>query len=243
MRNEILEAEKAGPASAVYSFDVRINLGVAFMQLGNQSPGPFLMYNESENMFLSVLKVHPEYEPANRNLAAVRRNKRIRAGIEMDDDSKEASQQVKKKPKVHSVSRAKPSWGESIDTLIRSASTTCTDSKHAERFLTIGIPTVPRAGGQRYLTQTLSAIMHQLPTRPDNPFFKAILVLVLNNRPGMHTEFEDLKKQLQHSQYSHYFSFQEVEVDEDAIPHDPRRVWRHEQAKVRLHTLNFTQRV
>ena len=56
------------------------NLGVALLQAGNRASfstcGSF--YQEAEDLFLSALKLGPKSTAAERNLAAVRKNKRPR---------------------------------------------------------------------------------------------------------------------------------------------------------------------
>ena len=237
MRNEILEAEKAGPSSVMHLFNVKINLGVAYMQFGNQNPDPGYWYDESEKLFMAVLNIHPEFEPAIKNLAAVRRNRRVRAGISIDGDSKIEEQGSTQKlfPVSNDARRsAKADSRRSILSKIESeGQNTCIDKgRGSPRFLTIGIPTVPRIGGQRYLTQTLSSILDQLPTRSDHPLYRSIIVVILNNRPGNHSEFDELKSQIHGSQYSHFFRFEEAHIEDTPI--DPQRSWWHDQAKVQI---------
>ena len=66
-----------------------------------------------------------------------------------------------------------------------------------EKWLAVGIPTVPRKGGERYLEQTIRALAQQLPLRQDDPLFDRVIVVVLNNQPGKHAVFDDLKKEYQ----------------------------------------------
>ena len=243
MRNEISRAEKEGPSKSMHLFDARINLGVALMQLGNQSPNPSKLYDESENLFLSILKLHPEYEPAIRNIGIVRKNRRIRAGVAIDDDSRNEERHqallIPTRTRRNKTAGARLSLSSTMQDEKQAA---CTNAKKSKRrFLTIGIPTVPRANDQHYLTQTLNAIIEQLPTRSDNPFYDSVVVVVQNNRPGKHTEFDELKSQIEQSDFSNYFQFKEAVVDdEDAFPIDPSRqmFWRREQSKVRF-VLNF----
>ena len=78
------------------------------------------------------------------------------------------------------------------------------------RWLTIGIPTVPRKNGERYLEQTVNAIAQQLPLRPDDPLFDRVIVVVLNNKPGTHAVFDQLKAKYSSGPYARYFHFVEV---------------------------------
>jgi hypothetical protein len=86
MRKEHLKAEKSGPI--YYSVEVKVNLGVALLQLGNSSPDPHIyspIYDESESLFLSALKLHPDHSGAKENLDSVRNNKRVRPSAKTID--------------------------------------------------------------------------------------------------------------------------------------------------------------
>ena len=50
-----------------------------------------------------------------------------------------------------------------------------------EPWLTVGIPTAPRAGDEDYLTGTLETLLAELPTAPSG-----VRVLVMNTAPGRH---------------------------------------------------------
>jgi hypothetical protein len=207
MRNEILQVENAGSYSQLLrSCEVRINFGIALMQLGNQSPDPFGLYDESENIFLDVLKMLPGHEAAIRSLGAVQRNRLIRAGVNINQGSDKDEYQSLKK----------------------------TDPK---RFLTIGIPTVPRPGDQRYLSETLSAIIKQLPTKSDHPYYNKILVIVFNNRPGKHVEFDEMKTQIEQTEFRDFFLFKEQDVEDDEVLiRANESAWFHDKPKVRFLT-------
>jgi hypothetical protein len=81
-----------------------------------------------------------------------------------------------------------------------------------ERWLTIGIPTVPRRHGERYLEQTLSAIAQQLPLRHEDPNYHRVMIVVLNNQPGKHAVFDAAKAQYETGPYAAYFRFVEQAV-------------------------------
>lgn len=81
-----------------------------------------------------------------------------------------------------------------------------------ERWLTIGIPTVPRRHGERYLEQTLNAIAQQLPLRHEDPNYHRVMIVVLNNLPGKHAVFDAAKAQYEAGPYAAYFRFVEQAV-------------------------------
>ena len=59
-------------------------------------------------------------------------------------------------------------------------------------WLTIGIPTVPRIGNTDYLTQTLSSALEELPLNPSAVLYKRVKIVVMNNRPGNHSVFDQV---------------------------------------------------
>ena len=82
----------------------------------------------------------------------------------------------------------------------------------------IGIPTVPRR--ENYLSQTLGALLAQLPEDPKDPLYEKIRVVVMNNSPGSHDAFYRLKYQWtvsskhrsggdESAKAKHYFEFVE----------------------------------
>ena len=81
-----------------------------------------------------------------------------------------------------------------------------------ERWLTIGIPTVPRRHGERYLEQTLSAIAQQLPLRHEDPNYRRVMIVVLNNQPGKHAVFDAARAKYEAGPYAAYFKFVEQSV-------------------------------
>ncbi len=169
------------------------------MQLGNQNPNPTHLYNESEQLFLAVLEVNPEMDLAAQNLESVRRNRKLRGLPPLK------YQNYDKPPRKPTKFLEMPRSTET---------STCTSIPSSNRLLTIGIPTVPREGNPNYLSQTLNAIINQLPIRSDDPLYRSIIVLVLNNQPGEHQEFEDVRKMIENSIYSHFFLFKETNLSE-----------------------------
>jgi len=239
MRAEKIRTEQGGPSLLFHSLEVRINLGVALMQLGNHNSNPIDLYNESEQIFLSVLRVHPEFDSALQNLKAVRKNRQLRGGGSLDSNGGH----LKQKP--HHEHKWIPEFLKDLkrDTPPRTPSNffstggsiempSCTSAPKSERLLTIGIPTVPREGNQQYLSQTLNAIINQLPIRPDDPLYTSIIILVLNNRPGEHQEFEDVKAKIGSSIYSHFFKFEEVSLTEVVSNNSHKEHWIHDPTKV-----------
>jgi hypothetical protein len=91
----------------------------------------------------------------------------------------------------------------------------------AARWLTIGIPTVPRKNGERYLEQTVNAIAQQLPLRQDDLLFDRVMVVVLNNRPGKHVVFDQMKSKYEAGPFARYFKFVEQEIAQTDSFHNP----------------------
>jgi hypothetical protein len=93
---------------------------------------------------------------------------------------------------------------------------------HGKRWLTIGIPTVPRKGNPDYLSQTVDAIINQLPTRADDPFYAKVMVVILNNRPKQqHIIFDEVKRRVESSPHHIYFKFEEASVQDSDDVHNP----------------------
>lgn len=61
-------------------------------------------------------------------------------------------------------------------------------------WLLIGIPTIPRPNGADYLTATLSHVVGALPDETD-PMAGQVRCMVVNQRPGDHPAFEQLRHQ------------------------------------------------
>ena len=62
-------------------------------------------------------------------------------------------------------------------------------------WLLIGIPTVPRPNGADYLTATLSLMVDALSDEPTDPMSGQVRCMVVNQRPGGHPTFEQLRRQ------------------------------------------------
>jgi hypothetical protein len=61
-------------------------------------------------------------------------------------------------------------------------------SPPSEPWLTVGIPTAPRAGDEDYLTGTLETLLAELPAAPSG-----VRVLVMNTAPGRHEVYARVK--------------------------------------------------
>ena len=55
------------------------------------------------------------------------------------------------------------------------------------------MPTVPRKSGADYLTRTLATLLEELPLDQTDPLYKRVRVLVMNNRPGNHSVFYEVR--------------------------------------------------
>jgi hypothetical protein len=93
--------------------------------------------------------------------------------------------------------------------------------KDSKRWLTIGIPTVPRKGNPDYLSQTVDAIIKQLPLHADDPLYAKVMVVVLNNKPGQHTLFDQVRRDIENGPYRFYFRFEESAVQDIDHVHNP----------------------
>ena len=83
MRIELQKAELSGQMSRV--LDVKTNLGVGLLNLGNLAVDKAIyerLYNESEELFVSALILHPGKEIIEENLATVRKNRSKRQLID-----------------------------------------------------------------------------------------------------------------------------------------------------------------
>ncbi len=61
--------------------EIKVNLAVALMQLGNQAGVPAVygrLYAESENVLLSALRLVPDHAGAEQNLEMLRKNRQLR---------------------------------------------------------------------------------------------------------------------------------------------------------------------
>jgi hypothetical protein len=84
--------------------------------------------------------------------------------------------------------------------------------------LIIAIPAVPRP--QRYLTNTLAALLEQLPSTnhgSDTPWRNNIQVYIVNNKPGEFPEFDELRTK--HSSVPEFVFLENTEKQEDRFAH------------------------
>ena len=104
------------------------------------------------------------------------------------------------------------------------------------RWLTLGIPTVPRKHEERYLEQTVEAITQQLPLRQDDPLFDRVMVVVLNNKPGQHAIFAEVKAWIEGGPYARYFKFVEEAIQQNDNYKNPEHDDNVPSTKVRRQT-------
>lgn len=91
----------------------------------------------------------------------------------------------------------------------------------ARKWLLIGIPTVPRAHGEKYLLHTLESISKELPDDPLNLVYGRIIVHVVNVYGSTHDVFEEAKANFGTGNKSMYFKFTSLEAGEilpDPVP-------------------------
>ena len=235
MKRELFKAEATGNVG--YINQIKVNLGVGHMQLASRvfySNIYVQLYNESEKYFLSVLNSDPTNEFARSNLAVVRKNRGSREGEE--SEWRQPVLPVEKQGRAL-TSRASTTQ----DKHDRCISGSTKDGVLVDRWLTIGIPTVPRRGDPDYLQQTLNAIISQLPLRKDDPLYGKIIVVVLNNMPGHHKIFEIAKAQIQAGPLKDYFIFEEAEIlHADGIDNPENHVY-IPGARVRYYTRSALQ--
>ena len=87
IRREHAAVERSGPVSR--RVEVKSNLGSALLNMANAATNPaeyVRMYKESEELLLAALKLEPLHTDAKANLAAVRKNLKIRPGVDEDAD-------------------------------------------------------------------------------------------------------------------------------------------------------------
>jgi hypothetical protein len=82
IRQELAVIESSGPGDLSDPnnrlLEVRVNLAVALMQLGNKAAVYGLLYDESEAILVSVLKLVPSHSGAKENLERLRKNRQLR---------------------------------------------------------------------------------------------------------------------------------------------------------------------
>ncbi len=57
----------------------------------------------------------------------------------------------------------------------------------------MGIPTFPRKENADYLTRTLETLLEELPADMSDPLHGRVRVLVMNNSPGNHSVFDQVR--------------------------------------------------
>jgi hypothetical protein len=222
MKRELVQAERSGDFG--YINQVKVNIAVSLLQLATRITYPKVymqMYAESEKYLLSVLSVDPGQEFAQKNLAAVRRN------MDLRDPKDEIQPRDPPKVPLEKQQRSAPEKQNTAANLkAECRSTEQGDAINGKRWLTIGIPTVPRRGDPDYLLQTVNAITKQLPTRPDDPLYGRVIVVILNNLPGQHKLFDDVRRHIESGQHSSYFRFEEAEIPtHDGINGPENHTW------------------
>ena len=216
MKCELVKAELYGDLG--YIIQIKVNLGVAHMRLASRIfyPNVYMkLYSESEKYFLSVLDHDPGHQLAKDNLAICRKNKEIRPAEEPEWPTATLPVQSPFRPSVVSADSQRLYVSGETD-----------ETGFGRRWLTIGIPTVPRRGNPDYLQRTVSAIISQLPTRSDDPLFGRVVVVILNNIPGEHALFDELRRQVEAGPHRRYFRFEEATVvGEDGIESPKDHIW------------------
>ena len=223
MRNELLKAERDGLVE--HALGVKVNLGVALLQMGNRvfCPAYYMpMYRESEELFESALRTHPANELVHSNLAAVRGNRDMRpvtdpAGNFRPPPPPPEAPFLPAHPSRSTLGSEGGALG-SVPPSCAAVAVGCAGAGQTRRWLTIGIPTVPRRGNADYLAQTVDAIAKQLPTHPADPLFGQVAVVVLNNRPGGHAVFDAVRRRIAAGPHAAQFHFEEADVlDDDGV--------------------------
>jgi hypothetical protein len=222
MKRELVNAERSGDFG--YINQIKVNIAVGLMQLAarNYYPKMYMqMYAESEKYLLSVLSVDSGHELAKKNIETVRRNRDYRAPKDEIQPSEPPRVPLEKEQ------RAAPGKKHATAEFASECSSSGQCSGNfGKRWLTIGIPTVPRRGDPDYLNQTVNAITKQLPTRPDDPLYGRVIVVILNNLPGQHTLFDDVRRRIESGPYSIYFRFEEAEIPtHDGINNPENHIW------------------
>ena len=222
MKRELVNAERSGNFG--YINQIKVNIAVSLMQLAARNYYPTMymrMYSESEKYLLAVLRVDPGHELAKKNLESVRGNRDHRAP--KDEIEPREPPKVPLEKQKRAAHEKKHTAAESVS---KCSSTGQCHENFGKRWLTIGIPTVPRRGDPDYLNQTIKAITKQLPTRQDDPLYGRVVVVVLNNLPGQHHLFDGVKRSIEGGPYRSYFRFEEAEIPtHDGIDNPENHVW------------------
>jgi hypothetical protein len=222
MKRELLKAEISGDVG--YINQIKVNSAVSLIKLGGRIDFPkkyMEMYSECEKYLLSVLSVDPRHEFAIKNLESVRRNRHLRDPKDEIQPSEPPRVPLEKQPSFTPENKHTAANLE-----FECSSKGQCHGNFGKRWLTIGIPTVPRRGDPDYLNQTVNAITKQLPTRPDDPLYGRVIVVILNNLPGQHTLFDDVRRRIESGPHSSYFRFEEAEIStDDGINNPENHTW------------------
>ena len=92
-------------------------------------------------------------------------------------------------------------------------------SGHAKKWLTVGIPTVPRE--DNHLGTTLESWIRQLPVHDKDPLYDDVILVVMNMHGAGHDWFYKAKEKYSGSHpFSRYFRFtEETHKSPDPVPH------------------------
>lgn len=88
-------------------------------------------------------------------------------------------------------------------------------------WLVVAIPTVPRQGkvdAEQYLDKTLTSYASQIPILSSDPFYSQVRVLVCNNRPNKHEQFNALRNKYKGK--SHFVFYEQSIADPDPAAKD-----------------------
>mmetsp|Transcript_10072 Transcript_10072/g.20578 ORF Transcript_10072/g.20578 Transcript_10072/m.20578 type:complete len:462 (+) Transcript_10072:74-1459(+) len=116
-------------------------------------------------------------------------------------------------------------------------------SGHAKKWLTVGIPTVPRV--ENHLGATLESWIRQLPVHDKDPLYDDVVLVVMNMHGQGHDWFYKAKEKYSGSHpFARYFRFtEETNVSPDPLPHLTKRKdegdANHPGYKVRKQTRNI----
>jgi len=82
------------------------------------------------------------------------------------------------------------------------------------KWLVIAMPTVPRKSSEasRYLEESLAAFAAQMPTSSADPLFDHVVLMVCNNRPDRHEQFNSLRAKYQATVHRDHFAFVEQSI-------------------------------
>jgi hypothetical protein len=92
-------------------------------------------------------------------------------------------------------------------------------------------------GSERaYFPLSVQAITDQLPLDAGDPLFGEVLVVVLNNKPGTHAVFDELRTKIMAGPHALYFKFVEQEIQQTDNVHNPEHSANVPSSNVRRQT-------